>query len=137
HRPADVDADLLEGAMGHRDDRPRVDAGADDREPFTAVASEQRLGHLAPGGIARADEDHADRARGRLVREAGRARFTDRHGFRSSTWPVARYTTSSATFVTRSPMRSTQCAAKMIRVPGSTVRGSVRIRSMTSVNTTL
>src|SRR5262249_20566178 len=97
-------------------------------------APEQRLGHLAPRRVAGAHEDDPDR-RGRRLLDDGRRRRDDLaegHGLRSSMRPVARYTIASPMLVTRSPIRSSQCAARISRVPGSTVRGSTRIWSMMS-----
>jgi len=61
---ADVNADLEEGL-----DRHRIDVvlgphpGAVDLEFFAALAPQDRLGHLAPGRVAAANEDDPDRRR--------------------------------------------------------------------------
>ena len=89
-----VDADLGERPDGQRIDASRVRAGRADVERGPAEPAEDRFGHLAPRRVAGAHEQHPDRS-GRID-----------HGLRSSCSPVARNTTSSAMFVTRSPIRS-------------------------------
>ena len=66
----------------------------EDLELVTADRSQQSLAEDAPARIAGAHEEHPDGSLGIA------------HGFRSSTSPLARKTTSSAMFVTRSPIRS-------------------------------
>jgi len=93
--PGVVDPGLVQDALGHRVHGTRRHAPRRlDRHAVARQLVEQRLGHDRAARVAGTEDEDPRRPGAHL------------QGFRSSISPLARNTTSSAMFVTRSPIRS-------------------------------